>query len=155
MPLALANFDQLVLTQRASSNIKITCHIKHKSFVVNAGRGKQSIKWLATTAAHRYYQEHTSNGRLRLRERGGGGARELIQHSNVTSHSHLDPTTAISPPSPPASPKFYSMGQRDIDTPVMPATFLPLSTVRSVLEDGDHIFITCTETADITCNHGA
>ena len=47
--------------------ITLTVHVSNCSFPVHCGRGQQTIKWLAVSAAHRYAAE-TPQGRVRCRE---------------------------------------------------------------------------------------
>ena len=149
----LAQFDRTIKNARCSRSrsIKIYCHIRNKLFLVNVGRGRQSIKWLANACSLRYYQEQTANGRLRTRERYNN-ARELlvpaiVQSPRTSPVIDSDETTndivtgTNSSCIPPKSP-----------TPIEPATFLPKDIIRDVLADGDHIYINCDH--EISCDHG-
>jgi len=52
----------------AAMKVKVHVPMSHKSVVVNVGRGLQTVKWLATVAAHRARMANYPHGARRLRE---------------------------------------------------------------------------------------
>ena len=73
-------------------NFCIIAHVRSSVFEVRCGAGRQSVRWLATTAAQRHYDEMNQGGRLRHREIDNR-PREMLVPALISPRSRSAPWT--------------------------------------------------------------
>ena len=113
-------------------HMRVTVHVAHAEFVIQVGRGNQTLKWLATAAAQRFQNSLVNHGRLRQREVDGNLCAYLP--SGITS------------PRPEDNKEEDAAGS---------ASFSPSDRIRDVLQDGDHVYVSLTMDQDVSRDKGA
>jgi hypothetical protein len=119
--------ERLKRVKRAS--IKLNVHIHDRKFVLNVGKGKQDLKWLAMVAAQRYVTLSKPNGRMRQREqrRRARVGTKAFQPINIT-------TPRLSPRADPLWPHNFPH---------------PKTRIRDLLRSGDRVEIKLDTTGNM------